>query len=193
MGDVTGVRAKPGGAVTLRFTENGFRAVPRPQGAGGRFLDVVLGDVFCAVSLVVAAFAGSFASYRWGEGEVEVALVFGVLAAPFALVVLTRVVVEVVGHAAFLLMVVGMMLLLLVPWTRRRAKAWWRKKPPASLLDRHIFVEEVEPASVTRDGSTVTVVLEVAGQRVRYRAGDALEREFRALLSAPRPTTGVGP
>jgi hypothetical protein len=97
MGDVTGVRAKPGGAVTLRFTDTGFRAVPRPRGAMGRVVDAVLGDAFCAVSLVVAAFAGSFASYRWGEGETEVALVFGVLAVPFALVVLTRVVVEVVG------------------------------------------------------------------------------------------------
>jgi hypothetical protein len=93
----------------------------------------------------------------------------------------------------FLLMVVGMLLLLLLPWTRRRAKEWWRRKPPTGLLDRHIFVAEVEPVSVTRDGSTVTVVLMVAGQRVRYRAGDALEREFRTLLSAHRPATGVGP
>jgi hypothetical protein len=197
MGDVTGVRARPGGTVTLRFTDTGFRAVARPRGSVGRVVDALLGDAGCAVSLLVAVLAGGFAVHQAERGQIGAALVLGSLAAPFAVVVLTRLVVEAVGHAVLVVAVVGAVLLspllLLFPGMRRRVTAWWKREAPASLLGRHIGVEEIEPVSVTRDGPTVTVVLLVAGQRVRYRAGVALEREFRTLLSAPRPTTRVGP
>jgi uncharacterized membrane protein YgdD (TMEM256/DUF423 family) len=200
MNDVTGVRAKPGGRVTLRFTGNGFRAVPRPRSTAGRMADALLCDAGCAVSLLVAVLAGAFAAHRWETGETEAALVLAAVAAPFAVVVVTRVVIEAVGHAVLLLVVAGAVLfspLLLFPGVRRRARAWWKRDTPSGkgLLDRHIFVDEIEPVSVTRDGSTVTVVLMVGEHRARYRSsdGDALEGEFRALLSAPRPATGVGP
>jgi hypothetical protein len=100
MTDVAGVRASPGGRVTLRFTGTGYRALPHPPRSG-------------------------------------------------------------------------------------------------SHLDRRIPVTDPEPVSVDRDGRTVTVLVLVDGDPIRYRArgsdGDALEREFRTMLSAPRPATGVGP
>ncbi|GAA1031935.1 hypothetical protein GCM10009557_28770 [Virgisporangium ochraceum] len=187
--------------MTLRFTDAGFRAVPRPQGAWGRFLDVALGDAACAVSLAVAVVAGGFAAHQAENDQFEIAAMLGLVAAPFALVVLTRVVVEVVGHAVLLVMFLGAVLfspLLLFPGVRRRARRWWKKEPTGPLnLDRLIPVCDLEPVSVDRTGRRVTVTVLVDGRPVAYEArdgaGERLEGEFRALLSAPRPATGVGP
>jgi hypothetical protein len=197
MGDVTGVRARPGGRVTLRFTDSGFRAVARPQGPVGKVVDRLLGDLGCGLCLLVVVLAGGVAAHLWETGDTGVALVLATVAAPCAVVVLTRVVVEIVGHAVFVVGLVGAVLLaplLLFPGVRAWARAWWKKEP--SRLDRLIPVSAVEPVKVTRDGRTVTVTVLVDGRPVAYSArdgaGDSLDREFRAMLSARGTATGIG-
>jgi hypothetical protein len=197
MTDVTGVRARPGGRVTLRFTGTGYRALPKPS-RYEIWADRLLGDATAGVSVIVLIVCGGLAAYLWQEDAKPVAAGLGVICAPCVILLLARAAVEIVGHLFLVVAVVGAVILapfLVFPGVRRRAKAWWGRKPSESHVDRMIRATDLEPVSVERDGRTVTVVVLIDGDRVAYTAhekdGDALEREFRDMLS--RPAAGVGP
>lgn len=183
---VTGVRAEPGGPVTLHFTEDGYRE--RRADVIGWLLD----DPGCFTSLLVAAGCGIGAVYAYEYDQTVLAIVLAVLAIPGALVVLVRVLAEVAAELVGYLMIgviVLMSPLLVFPAMRRRARAWFRgsDKPTEPSRSERIPAAEVTDAEVRRDGATVTVLLKVRDKRVRYQAtgtaGERLEREIRTLLA----------
>ncbi len=197
MTDVTGVRARPGGRVTLRFTGTGYRALPKPS-RYEIWSDRLLGDATAGVSVVVLIVCGGLAAYLWQEDAKPVAAGLGVICVPCVILLLARAAVEIAGHLFLVVALVGAVILapfLVFPGVRRWARGWWGRKPSGSHVDRTIGVTDLELSSVKRDGRTVTVVVLIDGDPVAYTAhendGDALEREFHAMLS--RPATGVGP
>jgi hypothetical protein len=199
MTDVTGVQARPGGQVTLRFTETGYRALPRPTKAEA-WGDRLLGDATAGISVVVLIVLGVAAGHLWRADVKPVAIGLLVLCAPCVLVLLARAAAEIVGHLYLLGALVGAVVLaplLVFPAFRRRARRWWKGEPAGSHVDSQIAATRVEPVSVKRDGDSVTVTVLVDDDAIRYTAtgaqGEALEREFHAMLSAPRPATGIGP
>lgn len=190
MGDITGVRARPGGRVTLRFSDDSYRALPYPKRTE-KALDLVLGDGAVGVSVLVFLLLGGFATYQWTEGHHALAGTLAAVVAPFAVILLIRAVVEIAAHAALVLVLAAVVVLsplLLIPRVRATAKRWWKREPKEALLNKRIRATEVE--AFEPDGKGVAVTLK--GQRVRYTADDgkALEREFRAMMSA---APGVGP
>jgi hypothetical protein len=195
MTDVTGVRARPGGRVTLRFTGTGYRALPQPA-RHEVWGDRLLGDATAGISVLVLIVLGVLASYLWQEDAKPVAAGLGILCVPFLLLLLARAAVEAVGWLFLAAAVVGAVLfapLLVLPGFRRQVKEWWTRKPAESHVDKRIRVTDVHPVSVERKGRGVTVTVLIDGDLVRYEAedGDALEREFQAMLSGP--ATRVGP
>jgi hypothetical protein len=197
MTDVTGVRARPGGRVTLRFTGTGYRALPQPKRLE-IWGDRLLGDATTGISLVVLIVFGGLAAYLWQEDAKPVSVLLLVICVPCLLVLLARAAIESVGWLFLGAALVGAVLfapLLLFPHFRQRAKRWWNRKPAGSHLDKRIRVTDLEPVSVERNGTAVTVTVLIDGARIRYTArdGDALEREFHAMLSTTGPATGVGP
>jgi hypothetical protein len=191
MTDVTGVRARPGGRVTLRFTGTGYRALPQPNRLE-IWGDRLLGDASTGISLVVLIVFGGLAAYLWQEDAKPVSVMLLVICVPCVLVLLVRAAVESVGWLFLAAAVAGAVLffpLLVFPGIRKKAKEWWTRKPTESHVGKRIRVTDLEPVAVERNGRAVTVTVLVDGARIRYTArdGDALEREFRAMLS------GVGP
>ncbi len=195
MTDVTGVRARPGGRVTLRFTGTGYRALPQPKRLE-IWGDRLLGDATTGISLVVLIVFGGLAAYLWQEDAKPVSVLLLVICVPCLLVLLARAAIESVGWLFLAAALVGAVLfapLLLFPGVRQQAKRWWKRKPAESHLDKRIRVTDLEPVSVERNGTAVTVTVLIDGARIRYTArdGDALEREFRAMLSTTGPAAGV--
>ncbi|GAA0953766.1 hypothetical protein Vau01_107760 [Virgisporangium aurantiacum] len=181
--------------MTLRFTGTGYRALPQPKRLE-IWGDRLLGDATTGISLIVLIVFGGLAAYLWQEDAKPVSVLLLVICVPCLLVLLARAAIESVGWLFLAAAVVGAVLfapLLLFPGARRWATQWWKKKPAESHLDKRIRVTDLEPVSVERNGRAVTVTVLIDGARIRYTArdGDALEREFRAMLS--RPATGVGP
>ncbi|MFC7549995.1 hypothetical protein [Plantactinospora sp. GCM10030261] len=186
MARVTGVRAQPGGPVALDFTADGYR-VHRRDGVINWLLD----DLGCFTSLVVAGVFGVGAVYAYEYDLVPLAIVLAALAVPGAFVVTVRLAAEVAAEVLGYLMIGLTVLaspLLVFPSVRRWARKWWSGSTrPTSTPRRRTPASAVTDAELRRDGATVTVLLEVDGERVRYQAtgiaGERLEGEVRTLLA----------
>jgi hypothetical protein len=183
---VTGVRAQPGGRVTLHFDQAGYRVVRQP----GR-LDLLLGDAGCVISLVLALLFGTGAGFAASRGYLALAIVLGVLALPWTLVVLARlfiaILAEVAGYALLALWVI-LLPLLAFPGVRRwlRARRAARSAGPGPAAHGYVPADSVTTARIQHEADLVTVLVQRGDDAVRYQAaagpGRQLEHHFRTVL-----------
>lgn len=182
------VRAHPGGWVTLSFDPLGFET-RRQTGAVGW----LLGDIGCMTSVLLTAVFGGAAFYAYDAGLFIPAVVLGVLAAPWALVVLVRVLGEAMGEVFGFLMLAAMVLLsplMVFPSVRRWVRARRHREAPIRPRPdaRRVLTQAVSFATVQRDMDIVTVIVHTDGTPVSFTArggaGMRLEQEFRQLLGA---------
>lgn len=129
MYEIKGVRATPGGRISLRFHEHGFAV--KPDRRGGRVADRLLGEeAGCVTALVLLASVGVFSLLR-KVGAPDAALtacmwVFIAAVCYGALLALLHWTAGVVANAVLFLLVVISLPALLIPGYRRTVLRRWR-------------------------------------------------------------------
>jgi len=193
---VSGVRAEPGGPVTITFTGGGLAVAPETRGArvarrAGWLVGVPGALLFLVVAVAAAAAGGSLSGHH-GVQDAAYDVFFAALAC-IAIVLLVHAAEEALGYAVLAVAVIALPLLL-VPGFRRWVGRGLRGAPAPDRPRNWIAPGRLGAVRVDRQGRAVAAqVSYLDGQQIRYlargRSGRQLATEFERLspLRTPHP------